>query len=217
MPLEREAGPERQGQKSLIRFWCSRQRGDADGCEPGRRAWLRLLGLAALLAASPWPVAGASAASEEEVKAAFLTKFSLYVSWPPALSLDPKKPFVIGLLGRVPFAEILESRAAVESERGNLMSVRRLSSARDADGVHLVFVGASEAAREPALLPELARGGSLLVGESEQFLEHGGMIRLVLDNKRVKFDVDVAAAERAGLKVSAKMLQHARTVRGAKR
>ncbi|MBI2380572.1 MAG: YfiR family protein [Gammaproteobacteria bacterium] len=185
-------------------------------CGPGRLVWRGLAGCALLLAfclLSP----RAFAASEEEIKAAFLTKFGLYITWPAGRAPSADKPYVIGLLGDVSFASMLEQRASEESERGHAMQVRRLRTPGEAAGVHLLFISASEADAEGRLLPALAQCACLLVGESERFLDLGGMIRLALDQKRIRFDVNVAAAERAGLKVSAKMLQHARTVQGGMR
>lgn len=182
----------------------------------GRLRGFALYALSLLLALS-LPASAATAASEDEIKAAFLTKFGLYITWPPGREPAADKPYVIGLLGDVSFAALLEQRADEENGRGNAMRVRRLASPAEATGVHLLFVSASEDGEEVGLLSALARCACLLVGESERFLERGGMIRLALEKKRIRFDVNVAAAERAGLKVSAKMLQHARTVQGGTR
>jgi hypothetical protein len=60
-------------------------------------------------------------------------------------------------------------------------------------------------------LPDLGPG-VLTVGEGETFTREGGMIGLVIDNRRVRFDVNQTAAERAGLKISSKLLSVARDV-----
>ena len=52
----------------------------------------------------------------------------------------------------------------------------------------------------------------LLVGETEDFVAHGGTIGFVLVNKSVRFDINLGQAGQAGLKISSKLLTVARTV-----
>ena len=54
--------------------------------------------------------------------------------------------------------------------------------------------------------------GILTAGEGDRFLRAGGMIAFVLDNHRVRFDINQTAAENAGLRLSAKLLTVARSV-----
>jgi hypothetical protein len=61
------------------------------------------------------------------------------------------------------------------------------------------------------LLGSVARG-VLTVGEGERFIYEGGMIAFVIDNRRVRFDVNQAAAENADVKISSKLLSIARKV-----
>ncbi|MBI2380237.1 MAG: YfiR family protein [Gammaproteobacteria bacterium] len=185
----------------LSRSWWSLKR---LGSGPGRRlcAWLL-----ALLLAPPVLAVG-----EDEVKAAFLAKFGHYVSWPADRAPGPDRPLVIGVLGRASFIDLLRQRAREESARGPAMQVRRLGSLDDAQGVHILFIGAQ--ALEPQALRQAGLRACLLVGDSNGFLDEGGMIRLTTDNNRIRFDIDVDAAERAGLKFSAKLLKLAREVRG---
>jgi hypothetical protein len=56
-------------------------------------------------------------------------------------------------------------------------------------------------------------GGTVLtIGETDRFAQAGGMIRLIIDEGRVRFDVNIVSAERAGLKVSSQLLKLARKV-----
>jgi len=53
----------------------------------------------------------------------------------------------------------------------------------------------------------------LTVGEGDDFPAAGGVIGLVIEDNKVRFDVNLEAAERAGLKISSKLLKLARNVR----
>ena len=53
----------------------------------------------------------------------------------------------------------------------------------------------------------------LTVGDMGEFAEEGGMISLKMEGTRVRFDINLAAANRARLKISSKLLQLASVVR----
>ena len=54
--------------------------------------------------------------------------------------------------------------------------------------------------------------GVLTVGEGDRFAREGGMIALVVDNRRVRFDINPAAAQNGGLKLSSRLLNVARSI-----
>jgi len=54
--------------------------------------------------------------------------------------------------------------------------------------------------------------GVLTVGEGEAFAHAGGVIAFVIENRRVRFDINQTAADSAGLQLSSKLLSVARLV-----
>lgn len=52
----------------------------------------------------------------------------------------------------------------------------------------------------------------LTVGDSEHFAEEGGMIGFFLEDNKVRFEINLGAAEQAKLKISARLLALAKTV-----
>jgi hypothetical protein len=62
------------------------------------------------------------------------------------------------------------------------------------------------------MLGAMQGSGALVVGESEDFLEQGGMINFHLQGGKVRFEVNLKAAEDEGLKVSSKLLRLATRV-----
>jgi hypothetical protein len=76
----------------------------------------------------------------------------------------------------------------------------------------MVFVSAGEERRIPDLLRSGAVGRVLVVGESAGFAQAGGMMNFVMDGSRVRFEVNLRAATRAGLKLSSRLLSMARLV-----
>jgi hypothetical protein len=150
--------------------------------------------------------------TEYQVKAAFLEKFGKFVEWPGTALAGAGAPLVIGVFGENPFRDDLENLAAKDTINGHAMVVRQIKSPADLKGCHVVFIPASMKAREPEMLAEVKGLGILTVGETDDFIQHGGMINFVIENNRIRFEINDAAARRAGLKISSKLLALARPV-----
>jgi hypothetical protein len=63
------------------------------------------------------------------------------------------------------------------------------------------------------MLALLKQAPVLTVGEGERFLSLGGHIAFVVENNRVRFDVNKDAIDRTGLTISSKLLRVARSVK----
>jgi len=154
----------------------------------------------------------AEPATEYQVKAAFLYNFAKFVEWPPASFAGPAGPLEICVLGQDPFGEELRSITQDKLVNGHRLEVRHVDDAQQARSCHILFVASSEKGQLKLILESLHGSSVLTVGDSKGFTEHGGMINFVLEDDRVKFDVNRKAAEEAGLKISSKLLSVAKAV-----
>src|SRR5579884_21307 len=155
-------------------------------------------------------ITAADPAPEYEVKAAFLLNFTKFIDWPPAAYADANSPFTICLLGGDPFGRVLDDMVEGETVDGRKLVVRRISEPPGRKSCQMLFLGSGEK-EVRRVLSELGPG-VLTVGDHERFIHEGGMIAFVIDNRRVRFDINQAAAEAAGLKLSSKLLSVARRV-----
>jgi hypothetical protein len=145
-------------------------------------------------------------AEEYQVKGAFLLNFTKFVNWPPQVFQGPGDPIAICILGEDPFGPLLD-RAARETVVGTrTVSVRQIADGQQASQCQIVFVGASERKRWRTSLDALRGRSVLTVGESEGFLASGGVVNFKLEGERVRIEISTAAADRAGLHISAKLL-----------
>lgn len=171
--------------------------------------WRRLLlGLLLACAAGSAP---AQRAGEYEVKAAFLTNFAKYVEWPARAFDSPTAPLRVCVLGENPFGSVLEAFVAAERKTPRPLRFEEVESAEAAAACHIVYLGR----RLPELRRDLARLGDrpvLTVGEGEAFAEEGGIIAFRLERGRVRLTVNLATAQRAGLKISSRLLRLARVL-----
>jgi hypothetical protein len=170
--------------------------------------------LSLALALAP-PASGQSQPSrplDSQVKAVYLLNFGRFVTWTPATG----DGFEICLLGRDPFGPALDATLAGETIEGRKVTVRRLADPAESTGCRILYVGDI---KESALAPVLAmseRTGMLTVSDAPQFVDRGGMIQFVSAGQRVRFRVNLAAAEQAGLMLSSELLRVAVAVKGSK-
>ncbi len=148
--------------------------------------------------------------SEYEVKAAFLLNFTKFVEWPASAFPEPKSPLTICILGKDPFGRTLDELVAGEDVSGRPLAVRRITRPPEPGACQVLFL-----AKGTGDVADVLRGlrrDVLTVGDRPDFLLQGGMIAFVLDNRRVRFDINQTAAEAAGLKLSSRLLMVARSV-----
>jgi hypothetical protein len=169
--------------------------------------WLAVLGVLCL---ADQAVAQEVAYQEEEVKAAFLYHFATFVQWPEARRSD--EVFAIAILGADGVASELEAFLSGRSIQGRPMEVRRLRTVAELQDEPVVFVGADQNFRLPELTCKVAARPMLVVTEASGALEEGSMINFRLVDRRVRFEISLAAAERAGLEFSSRLLSAAMSV-----
>jgi hypothetical protein len=156
--------------------------------------------------------ARAEAALEYRVKAAFLYNFAKFVTWPGTAFPEPAASVVFCLVGDDPFGDLLESTTKDRKVEGRSIEIRRLVLDAGLAGCHLVFVSGVDSARAARVLQQATAARALAIGESEDFLARGGMIRLLVEDGKVRFDVNTKATDTVGLKVSSQLLKLARDV-----
>ena len=147
---------------------------------------------------------------EYQVKAAFLLNFTKFVDWPAAAFATSDSPLSICIWGVNPFGNTLDRIVAGEVVNGRKLAVQEINRAPAAQSCQVLFVGRPEKEGDkvlPAVGPAV-----LTVGEGESFIRDGGMIAFVIENRRVRFEINRARAENAGLKLSSKLLSVAKAV-----
>jgi hypothetical protein len=187
------------------------------------RTFLRAAGLGLVLAvpafaAGPAPPALSKSAGESavalevQVKAAYLYKFATYAEWPSAQIGGADAPLVIGVLGSDAVAAQLETQTREQRAHGRHFAVRRLAKGDSLAGVHILFIGTSNAATLDALFAA-ARGQPILtVTDNRAGQSRGSMITFVAKGGRLRFEVALAPANASQIRLSALLLTAATRV-----
>jgi hypothetical protein len=170
----------------------------------GAKAFLSLSVILSLTTA--WGIAQEAPPSEYRLKAAFLFNFAKFVDWPPEAFKDASAPLVIGILGDNPFGRDLEQTVQGKSINTHPLLIKQFSSPSETTNCHILFVSSSEKKRQPEVLNSVRGAPVLTVGENDQFIEAGGMINFVVEDKKIRFQINNDPARREGLKISSKLL-----------
>lgn len=145
---------------------------------------------------------------EYQVKSAFLLNFVKFIEWPASAFQNRNSPINVCILGEDPFGRTLDRIVSGEVVDGRRVTVERIKRTPPPKSCQVVFLSKPEKADFEALGP-----GVLSVGEGESFTRAGGMIAFVIEDRRVRFLINQSAAERAGLKISSKLLAVAISVK----
>lgn len=166
--------------------------------------------VAAWLAMLPWPLAGEQRASsaEDEIKATFLFNFTKFIEWPARRSGS----FRLCTVAEPPFNAAVDRTLEGETVEGR--PIVRVSPATPdgARSCQILFLGRQENDRAERWIAAVRGAPVLIVSESRAAWDRGAQINFVVDDNRVKFDVNTDAASRARLTVSSKLLRVARKV-----
>jgi len=145
--------------------------------------------------------------SQYEVTAAYLFNFSKFVEWPEGTFTGAADPIIICVLGENPFGTLLGDAVKGKQVNGREIVVRETSSISKIPGCHIVFLAPNEQERLDEALARLADRPILTVSNADSVAGRGAVIGLTLEERRVRFEVNLVAAGRARLKLSSQLLK----------
>jgi YfiR/HmsC-like len=158
----------------------------------------------------------ASEPLEYEVKAAFLFRFAQFVEWPADTFKEASEPFTYCTIGEDPFHGSLERTLNGKTIGQRPLRVEHLGGAGKVGDCQVLFIGGpGDKKHVEGTLASAAALPILTVGEADRFAANGGAIGFCTEANKIRFEVNLDAAGKAGLKISAKLLALAKTVLGA--
>jgi hypothetical protein len=167
---------------------------------------------------------------EYQVKAAFLYNFLQFVDWPEEESADSNEPITIGIIGKDPFGDAFESIKDKKVKGGRGVIIKRFKSFEDLKKstekdkpesdqetetltkCHLLFICSSEQKNLKEIIDLLKDHSVLTVADMQGFLESGGIVNFVIEENKVGFEINIAAAEHAKLKIRSQLLRLAKRI-----
>lgn len=148
---------------------------------------------------------------EYALKAVCLYNFAQFTTWPDSDDSKKSESIIIGVVGHSPIEGAIKELQNLlkQSNKKNIKAVYHgeYKEGMDLSGSHLLFISASEKKNMHSIINSLKNAPILTVADTEDFLETGGMISLVLKRNKVRWKINRGTIENAGLQVSSKLLQ----------
>ena len=156
--------------------------------------------------------AGRAQQPEQEVKAAFLYKFTKFVEWPRE-AFNSSNALVIGIVGQDSLGGALDNAVEGKTTGGRRIVVKHLKWNQDLDQCQILFIPRSEL-KGAEHLAHLKKLPILVVGESTGFARRTGIVNFIIEDDSVCFEINVQSARDAGLTISSKLLSLAKVPAG---
>jgi hypothetical protein len=194
------------------------------------RAYILIVLVPALLAGTQVR-ADSTSSREYQVKAAFLYNFIMFVDWPQGKITDSNEPLVISIIGKDPFEgafepikdKLVNGREVVIKRFEGLEELKKSETelnraVEDIRKGHLLFICRSEEKVVSQIVNLVKDSNVLTVGDMPKFLETGGgIINFVMEEEKVRFEINAVTASQAGLQIRSQLLRLAKRVVEAKK
>ena len=165
---------------------------------------LAALTLAALVLATPGRAAGID---QYKVKGAFLYSFAKFVDWPADSQVGSDGELRVCVFGNREVTSVLSEVMRGKGAGKRAVTVRRVDDLTSAGWCRIFFVTKSAGIEPWSVANALGAASILTVGETSGAASQGLMINFIIQESKIRFEINQNAAERAGLKISSKLLR----------
>jgi hypothetical protein len=166
---------------------------------------------------------------EYQIKAAFLYNFIKFVDWPKEKLADSNEPIIIGIIGKDPFGNVF-APVKDKEDKGRKVLIKRFKPIeelkksgekdkslleREIESLrkcHLLFICSSEEKSINEIINLVKDYSVLTIGDMQGFLESGGIINFIMEEEKVRFEINMTAAKRAKLKIRSQLLRLAKRI-----
>lgn len=146
-----------------------------------------------------------------QLRAAYLYNFTKFIKWPATAFVDDTSPLIIGVLGLNPFQGALGPMAS--RRVGNRpIKIKYYTSLKEVQTCHLLYISSSKRQHLEYQLDILQKYPILTVGEQDSFVKYGGVIQFVIDQRRLRFMINLGVARKINIKISSQLLALASNV-----
>lgn len=143
---------------------------------------------------------------EQKVKAAFLFNFLKFVTWPQNRTPADREPYLLCVIGDERFTQALGQAVHNKTVSGHAVELRDLAPGASLRACHLAYLANDSAASAADAVLGTASGAGVLTVHEADAAVPSGVIRFFLDQQRVRFEINTAAAERENLQLSSRLM-----------
>lgn len=177
-----------------------------------RRCAASVVVVAAALASFLLAVPKAQAEFEGPVMAAFLLNFARYVEWPAEAFEQSATPVNFCMMSTRKINNFVSEAISGKKIAGRSIVVRSVSKLSAVTGCHIFFIGSEVDISHAVVVKALSRVSVFSVADKNGFASAGGIANFIHVDNRIRFEINPRAAERAGLRISSRLLRLAKLV-----
>jgi hypothetical protein len=145
-----------------------------------------------------------------EIKAGLIAKFVDYCKWPPASPAENSDtPFTIGAFEKNELVSYLKERLETRKIKGKKTEIVIISGDEEIKKCHLLYISKIPGKRLEEILTAVGSQPILTVADSQDYAEKGVMINMFKKDRKIRFNVNLAAARENHLVLSARFLKYA--------
>ena len=187
-------------------------------CLPGNVSlWVRCFVIVAVSSAAVFcPVSGFAEMDlprEYKIKMAFIYNFTKFITWPETDKVFKNTDDFVGItIGGDPFGVSLQEFSEKITVKGKRAVIRNAASAREIEACHILFISASEESNLKQILDKVKWKPVLTVSDTAGFAQKGVIINFFVEENRIRFEINLRAAKKAGFNISSDLLKLARIV-----
>lgn len=150
---------------------------------------------------------GGGGSLEWAVKATYLYKFIPFIDWPASAFASPASPIGVCVAGDDPFGGVLDQAVSGQRIGEHPLAVKHLQRVDRQSGCHVLYVWRGTDAQSLADMLDAVHGTPVLtVTDSVRDAQAKGIVNFVVEDNRVRFEIDNQAAAENGLAISSKLL-----------
>ncbi len=162
---------------------------------------------------------------EYKIKAAFLYNFIQFVDWPKEKISGKNDPIVLGIIGKDPFGDSfkpiennqIKGKKSIIKRFDGIEKLKKSSDKGKSDieslrKCHLLFICSSEEDNLKDIINLVSENCVLTVGETSNMLKSGGVINFLVDENKVRFEINLSAARQEKIKIRSQLLRLAKNV-----
>ncbi len=151
---------------------------------------------------------------EYEVKAAFIYNFLKFIEWPESAPSD--STINLCIIGDDPFGTAINPVEG-DSKSNKKILIKRYNKPTGLEGCKILFICRSEKRQLSDILNAIKNMNVLTISDTEGFAEQGVIINFYIQDNKIRFEINKNAADRAGLKISSRLLSLAKIIQGGGR
>jgi hypothetical protein len=151
------------------------------------------------------------------LRAAFIYNFTRYVTWPETAFDHESSPVRVCLLADAHFLEKAQETIVDRKANGRPVLIEPRTSPQSLDGCHVLYIDADHADQHASILSSSEGRSIFTLSDTAGFAEMGGVANFFPVGKKLRFEINLRAAEDANLKLSARLLRVSKVLDGTGR